>query len=148
MGIPVQAAGSVQNFVENNSGLDGASGSQLLETLESRLELFEQQLLELNKYSNKLTEEYAHKVEFHHLLIKSRKFLGEATNIQRSEADSLTADNPENGFAMTPMGASTEEKGVYHADDMTFSNIAGVIPSADRVRFERMLYRSTRGNCY
>ena len=49
---------------------------------------------------------------------------------------------------MTPMGASTEEKGVYHADDMTFSNIAGVIPSADRVRFERMLYRSTRGNCY
>lgn len=81
------------------------------------------------------------------MLIKSRKFLGEATNIQRSEADSLSADNPEQGFAMTPMGAS-DEKGVYHADDMTFSNIAGVIPSGDRVRFERMLYRSTRGNCY
>lgn len=62
MGVPVQAAGSVQNFVENNSGLDGASGSQLLETLESRLEQFEQQLVELNKYNNKLTEEYAHKV--------------------------------------------------------------------------------------
>lgn len=62
MGVPVQAAGSVQNFVENNSGLDGASGSQLLETLESRLEQLEQQLVELNKYNNKLTEEYAHKV--------------------------------------------------------------------------------------
>lgn len=48
---------------------------------------------------------------------------------------------------MTSLGGS-DEKGVYHADDMTFSNIAGVIPSGDRVRFERMLYRSTRGNCY
>ena len=32
--------------------------------------------------------------------------------------------------------------------ELTFSNIAGVIPSADRVRFERMLFRATRGNCY
>jgi V-type H+-transporting ATPase subunit a len=31
---------------------------------------------------------------------------------------------------------------------MTFSNIAGVLPSADKVRFERMLFRATRGNCY
>jgi len=149
MGVPVQPAGSVQSFVENtNSGLDGATGSQLLEILEGRLELFEQQLVELNRYSGKLTEEYSHKVEFHHLLIKSRKFLGEATHIQRSEAGSFGADNPEEGFAMTPLGQSSEEKGVYHADDMTFSNIAGVLPSADKARFERMLYRSTRGNCY
>lgn len=63
MGVPVQPAGSVQQFVENNTGLDGATGSQLLEMLESRLEQFEQQLLELNKYSNKLTEEYTHKVQ-------------------------------------------------------------------------------------
>lgn len=62
MGVPIQPAGSVQQFVENNTGLDGATGSQLLELLESRLEQFEQQLLELNKYSNKLTEEYTHKV--------------------------------------------------------------------------------------
>ena len=82
------------------------------------------------------------------MLIKSRKFLGEATNIQRSEADSFSAENPERGFAMTPLGASAEERGVYHADDMTFSNIAGVLSTIDKVRFERMLYRSTRGNCY
>ena len=31
---------------------------------------------------------------------------------------------------------------------MTFSNIAGVLPAADKTRFERMLFRSTRGNCY
>ena len=62
MGVPIQPAGSVQNFVDNNTGLDGAAGAQLLEALEGRLEQFEQQLVELNKYSNKLTEEYSHKV--------------------------------------------------------------------------------------
>jgi V-type H+-transporting ATPase subunit a len=31
---------------------------------------------------------------------------------------------------------------------MLFSNIAGTLPSSDRIRFERMLYRATRGNCY
>jgi V-type H+-transporting ATPase subunit a len=31
---------------------------------------------------------------------------------------------------------------------MSFSNISGVIATSDRVRFERMLFRSTRGNCY
>lgn len=62
MGVPIQPAGSVQNFVENNSGVDGSGGSQLLETLEGKLDSFEQQLLELNRYSTKLTEEYTHKV--------------------------------------------------------------------------------------
>ena len=31
---------------------------------------------------------------------------------------------------------------------MTFSNIAGTLPIGDKVRFERMLFRATRGNCY
>jgi hypothetical protein len=62
MGVPIQPAGSIRNFVENNSGVDGTAGLQMLENLESKLELFEQQLLELNRYSAKLTEEYTHKV--------------------------------------------------------------------------------------
>lgn len=148
MGVPVQPAGPVSTFVESYDGQDGASGSYLLESLEGRLDAYEQQLVELNKYSNKLTEEYSQKVEYHHLLIKSRKFLGEATDIQRSEASLGAQDSSEMGFAMMPLGVNAEERGVYHADDMTFSNIAGVLPSADRVRFERMLYRATRGNCY
>ena len=33
-------------------------------------------------------------------------------------------------------------------NEITFSNVAGVLPSADKARFERMLFRATRGNCY
>lgn len=33
-------------------------------------------------------------------------------------------------------------------NELAFSNIAGVLLNADRVRFERMLFRATRGNCW
>ena len=37
----------------------------------------------------------------------------------------------------------------YHAsDDMRIQFAAGILPQADRLRFERMLFRATRGNCY
>jgi len=62
MDIPIQSAGSIESFVQNYGGQDLSSGALLLETLESKLDLMEQQLVELNKYNNKLTEEYTHKV--------------------------------------------------------------------------------------
>lgn len=84
MGVPVQpAASSVDSFIEQtaqNSGsslsmsggsslkaltpqsITGLSGVILLEALETKLEAYEHQLLELNKYSVKLTEEYSQKV--------------------------------------------------------------------------------------
>jgi len=63
--IQVKPAGEVLDFIESPTGVDAAShGAYLLETLESKLDLFEQQLLELNKYSVKLTDEYNSKVSF------------------------------------------------------------------------------------
>jgi V-type H+-transporting ATPase subunit a len=62
MGVPLQSAGSVEGFVEASQNTEGASGSYLLESIESKLDVYEQQLLELNKYSDKLTDEYSHKV--------------------------------------------------------------------------------------
>lgn len=64
MGVPVQPAGSVDGFVEGISNQEQTSSAYLLESLESKLEGFEGQLVELNKYSNKLSEEYCHKVQF------------------------------------------------------------------------------------
>lgn len=63
MDIPVQPAGSVEQFVKNSvEGAVTASGAYVLESLESKLDVYEQQLVELNKYSSKLTTEYAQKV--------------------------------------------------------------------------------------
>ena len=62
MDIPVRPAGTVESFVKSSNDGEAASGAYLLETLESKLDVYEQQLVELNKYSSKLTVEYAQKV--------------------------------------------------------------------------------------
>jgi V-type H+-transporting ATPase subunit a len=66
MGVEVAPAGEVNDFIHNTSSpmdpLSNMHGSLLLETLEAKLDSHEQNLLELNKYSTKLTEEYYSKV--------------------------------------------------------------------------------------
>ena len=140
MEVDVQPAGSVDHFVENALGTEASSGTYLLENLESKLDAYEQQLLDLNKYSNKLTDEYNNKVEFHHVLIKARKmFSGEASTLEYAEKDSAT----------NPLAAISLPPAEYQLDrELSFSNIAGVILTVDKVRFDRMLFRATRGNCY
>jgi V-type H+-transporting ATPase subunit a len=57
--IPIQPAGTVEDFVERI--FDGESAPKL-EALESKLSVYEEQLLDLNKFSKRLSEEYTHKV--------------------------------------------------------------------------------------
>ena len=62
MNVPIQPAGTVEQFIEKTLDEEAASGAYLLDVLESKLDVYEQQLVELNKYSKKLTEEYSNKV--------------------------------------------------------------------------------------
>jgi len=62
LNIPVQPAGLVDQFVEKTLEGEPASGAYLLESLEGKLDVYEQQLLELNKFGKRLTEEYSNKV--------------------------------------------------------------------------------------
>ena len=62
LNVPIQPAGTVEQFVEKTTDGEAASGAYLLESLESKLDVYEQQLVELNRYSKQLTEEYSHKV--------------------------------------------------------------------------------------
>jgi len=146
--VPVQSAGSIEHFVDNQlSKNDAVSAASLLESLETKLDKYEQQLVELNKYNNKLTEEYNSKVEFHHVLLKARTvFLNEVSNL--GENDSSHDKFEKSALAMVEAPLMPEGRGGYQGDDMSFTNIAGVLPSSDKEQFERMLFRSTRGNCY
>ena len=62
LGIPIVPAGTVEGFVEKTAEGEAASGAYILEKLETDLDKFEQQLVELNKYNKKLSEEYVQKV--------------------------------------------------------------------------------------
>lgn len=84
LGVPVQQAGSIDQFVNGPATAgDAASGAHLLEQLEFKLDRYEQQLLDLNRYSVKLTEEYNNKVEFHHVLSKCQAhFMSEVAQLE------------------------------------------------------------------
>lgn len=62
LGVPVQPAGSVESFIDNFQNQESTSGAYVLESLESKLEGYEKQLLELNKYNTKLSDEFTRKV--------------------------------------------------------------------------------------
>lgn len=87
MGVAVQSAGAIDHFVENAiaSG-DNASANSLLESLESKLDHYEHQLVDLNKFNKKLTEEYNNKIELHQVLLKARTiFMHEVDSIQNAD---------------------------------------------------------------
>lgn len=60
LGVTIHPAGSVDAFVEASNS-DSQSSSYLVE-LEAKLDGYEKQLVDLNKYGDKLADEYAHKV--------------------------------------------------------------------------------------
>lgn len=146
--LEMVSAGNVDNFVNSpalvsGTGGDGSkkSGAQLLESLESELDGYESQLKELNSYSEKLTTEYNEKVELQEVLEKARRFF--ITDAPRLAVSELTS------------GADGNDDGLLQSDnaprpdlDMRFSSITGVVATEEKVRFERMIFRATRGNCY
>ncbi|CAN0270655.1 unnamed protein product, partial [Phaeothamnion confervicola] len=91
--LKVQPVGSVESFVQGSGLRAGAggggggvrSGLHLLETLEVELEGLEAHLLDLNRYSERLTSEYNEKVEFQEVLLKARGFFSSEVPRMRVE---------------------------------------------------------------
>ena len=144
----------------------GKSSGALLGELEGELEQYERQLLELNRFSEKLTQEYSEKIELHEVLMKSRDFFNAVPDLTAAAASSngaaLAAETAggrplldedfglvnegmlmRGGTHAAPLSSSGRDNG-----DMRFQSMTGILPDAERARFERALFRSTRGNCY
>jgi V-type H+-transporting ATPase subunit a len=143
--LALVSPGTVDDFVNSSrySSADGSkkSGSQLLESLEAEIEGYETQLRELINFSEKLTTEYNEKIELQEVLEKARRF--------------FLSDAPRLAVSEMTTGRGDYEEGLLKYDnaprpdlDMRFSSITGVIVSEEKSRFERMIFRATRGNCY
>ena len=145
--LELVSAGTVDNFVNSPTLVSGTtdatkrSGAQLLESMEVELEQYESQLRELNSYSEKLTREYNEKVELQEVLEKARRFF--MTDAPRLAVSELTT-----GAGGTGTQAGLLESEIRPDLDMRFSSITGVVATEERMRFERMIFRATRGNCY
>lgn len=155
--LDMQSAGSVDAFIRvsttsvpgaGGAGASKQSGAQLLEAMEGELEGYESQLRELNNYSEKLTSEYNEKVELQEVLEKARRFF--MTDAPRLAVSELTTGGNEPGMG----NPNSNEAGLLESADnrpnldMRFSSITGVVATEEKNRFERMIFRATRGNCY
>jgi len=162
--LDIAPAGNVDDFLSTPnsliasstslqpSGGKDATGAQLMESLEVELEGYESQLRELNNYSEKLTMEYNEKVELQEVLEKARRFfMSDAPRLAVSELTTgggrSTRSNADRTESLLDNdGGEGAETG--RDMDMRFSSITGVVSTEEKVRFERMIFRATRGNCY
>lgn len=144
--LEVASAGTVDSFLASPNTVGGeskGSGAQLLESLENELVAYESQLRELNNYSEKLTVEYNEKVELQEVLEKARRFF--MIDAPRLAVSELTTEGPAgNEQGLLDAGGMESRPDL----DMRFSSITGVVASEEKTRFERMIFRATRGNCY
>jgi len=113
------------------------------------------QLRELNSFSAKLTTEYNEKVELQEVLLKGREFYEiDAPRLMTSSvSDRMTRSTGGRGDSLLdddranlPMSMMADGGAIDR--DMRFSSVTGVVDSSEKARFERMMFRSTRGNCY
>jgi V-type H+-transporting ATPase subunit a len=168
LGLSIQPVGTTRDFIEKKSIEDqGQSGSYLLESLEGELANHESNLRALVEYNKKLSKQFTEKVEYHHLLLQSTKFLDIAQELSNQtspimnsgrgnhQRDSDSHYDSEIGVQMSPLihHSNGDDDNSYHQSangemSMLFSNIAGLVSLKDKTRFERMIFRSSRGNCY
>jgi len=143
--LELDSAGKVDDFLDAPASTEEKEGAQLLESMEVELDGYESQLKELNTYSEKLTTEYNEKVELQEVLEKARRFF--MTDAPRLAAAELTSggrvatSNQDRGENLLGGDAARDM-------DMRFSSITGVVATDEKARFERMIFRATRGNCY
>jgi V-type H+-transporting ATPase subunit a len=147
--LNLETAGDIETFLESPASVRASvgakgetSGTQLLESLEVELEGYESQLKELNAYSEKLTREYNEKVELQEVLEKARRFF--MTDAPRLAVSELSSGRKGANQGLLAGAHDAEARDM----DMRFSSITGVVSTEEKVRFERMIFRATRGNCY
>jgi len=137
------SAGTIDQFLDSNpqvSSTGEASNGKLLESLETELEVYESQLKELNSYSEKLTVEYNEKVELQEVYEKARYFF-------MTDAPRL-ASSERRGARSAERSSLLDSADTRPELDMRFSFLTGVVATEECVSFERMVFRTTRGNCY
>ncbi|KAG4129777.1 hypothetical protein ERO13_D09G102000v2 [Gossypium hirsutum] len=115
-----------------------------LEELEMQLAEHEHELIEMNSNSEKLRQTYNELLEFKMVLIKAGSFLVSNNNQAVAEEWELS----ENVYSSDRYveASSLLEQQMRTADQSGLRFISGIIFQSKALRFERMLFRATRGN--
>lgn len=117
--------GDLEGFLESlDAETEDKPASTVLDELEEMLTSREQKLLALDGNIKGLTRQFNERIERKYVLQRSREFFQFASEVE-------------------------EEERVGGGDTgIRFSYLAGVLPQSEQMRFERMVFRATRGNAF
>ncbi|KAI8600084.1 V-type ATPase, V0 complex, 116kDa subunit family [Dissophora ornata] len=126
-----------------SSYITRARSRQELDDLEERLSEHENRLLQMNNSHETMQRRYLELTELKHVLRETNDFFEEAASHQEDirhsfdEPSAPLLDDLETGPSQEAQGAGLQ-----------LSNVTGVIPRNKMQTFERILWRSLRGNLY
>ncbi|KAK8480708.1 hypothetical protein V6N11_046139 [Hibiscus sabdariffa] len=115
-----------------------------LEELEIQLSEHEHELIEMNSNSEKLRQTYNELLEFKIVLLKTGSFLVSSNNHAVAEERELSENVHSN--RNYDEASSLIEQEMRTTDQSGLRFISGIICNSKALRFERMLFRATRGN--
>ncbi|KDO25283.1 hypothetical protein SPRG_22235 [Saprolegnia parasitica CBS 223.65] len=141
--ISAKSADNVDSFLAGSPDVCHSSQDttvRALNSIERILEDKEQELLQLNSMHEKLTREYNERKELQEIISRIGGLveteLSDAMRVSSRMGSSITTS------VDSPMDASESDLAIR------FKNITGVVPADERLNFERMVFRATRGNCF
>ncbi|KAG0055134.1 H(+)-transporting V0 sector ATPase subunit a [Gryganskiella cystojenkinii] len=134
--IPVRSSYSTAH-------LSRARSRQELDDLEQRLSAHENRLLQMNNSHETMQRRYLELTELKHVLRETSDFLQEAASHQEEIRHSF--DEPRAPLLDDLETGPSQET---HNLGLTLGNVTGVIPRSKMLTFERILWRSLRGNLY
>ena len=162
MAVEPQPAEPVEQFLdalESTQAVELRSSTKVLEELEATLADRENQLIQLTGFYKKLEAAFNVQRERDEVLRRTFQFYsehGEGSDGGGGSggglgAMSLTSGGSGGGTAEAGGGAS-DTSGAFQGEAsgliMRFTTLVGVLCAADVPRFERMIFRVTRGNCF
>ncbi|KAF8978218.1 H(+)-transporting V0 sector ATPase subunit a [Entomortierella lignicola] len=126
-----------------SSYLTHAPSRQELDDIEAQLSGHENRLLQLNSSFESIQRRYWELIELRHVLREASYFFEEAASHQDEIRRSL--DEPETRLLDDIETGPSQEA---HGLGISLGNITGVIPRSKMQIFERVLWRTLRGNLY
>lgn len=145
--ISPKPAGSIDQFLAGSADIRYGSqdtAARALDTLERLLEDKEQELLQLNSMHEKLTREYNERKELQEIISRAGEFFEIEIPEVQARRTSRTTSRSGYSFVETSSGVPGGEE----SSSLRFHNVTGVVPADERLKFERMIFRTTRGNCF
>lgn len=125
-------------------GLPGTQPHVDLEELEVQLAEHEHELIEMNSNTEKLIQTYNELLEFKMVLQKAGEFLIPGKSAVSEETELNENIHSNNNYVETASLLEQEMRGTEDRSGVRF--ISGIICKSKVLKFERILFRATRGN--